>query len=74
MAFNPLQGYPDARKKLYAFYWVAGVVLGVIPVAFAAVPDAGIPTWSVVAMAVYGYIGVALGFTADQNTIPDEEE
>lgn len=70
---NPLGDYPRVRKTLYQVYWLVGVVLGAIPVATAALPDATVPDWSLVAMAVFGYLGIAFGFTADQNTNPDDD-
>lgn len=70
-AVTPLEGYPKVRKGLYQTYWGVGVLLGAIPVAFAAIPDASVPSWSLVAMAVYGYLGIAFGFTADKNTDND---
>ena len=69
---NPLGEYPKFRKTLYKVYWAVGLVLGAIPVATAAIPDASVPMWSVSAMAVYGYLGIAFGFTADKNTDPDD--
>lgn len=70
MAVTPLEGMPDVRKKIYAAYWAVGVLLGAIPIGYTAVPDTSVPTWSLVVMALYGYFGIALGFTADKNTSP----
>ena len=69
---NPLGDYPKVRKGLYQAFWAVGIALGAIPVAYAAVPDASVPSWSLVAMAVYGYLGIAFGFTADKNTDLDD--
>lgn len=68
MAVTPLESVPSVRKKLYTAYWAIGILLGAVPVGYAAVPDASVPMWSLVAMALYGYFGIALGFTADRNT------
>jgi len=68
---NPLEEHPRLRKALYKAYWLIGVLLGAVPVAYAAVL-ASVPTWALVSMALYGYFGVALGFTADKNTYEGE--
>lgn len=73
MNTNPLEKFPKVRNMLYNTYWVVGVVLGAIPVAYAAIAQT-VPVWSLAVMAVYGYLGIALGFTAGKNVNLDEEE
>ena len=61
---NPIsQLPPKARAGFYAVFATIGVALGAIQVGFAAA-DAGQPTWLTVALAVYGFLGGAFGFTA----------
>jgi hypothetical protein len=55
-----------ARKKVYAIYALVGVVLGALQVAYLNI--AGQPQWLTVALAVYGFLGTALGATAASNT------
>lgn len=71
---TPLEGYPKVRKGLYQAYWLIGVVLGAIPVVTGAIPETSVPSWSLAAMAVYGYLGIAFGFTADKNTEDDQTD
>lgn len=56
-----------ARRYIYSAYAVIGLALGATQVGFSAA-EAGQPVWLVVAMAVFAFIGTALGFTAAQNT------
>lgn len=56
---------PRARQAVYAVYALIGVILGAIQVAYLNV--AGQPTWLTVALAVFGFIGTALGATAASN-------
>lgn len=55
-----------ARKKIYAIYALVGVVLGALQVAYLNI--AGQPQWLTVALAVFGFLGTALGATAASNT------
>lgn len=70
MAETPLTGIlpPRTRAIIYSIYVVVGLVIGGIQVGFAAVPDASVPNWVTIALAVYAYIGVALGGLAASNT------
>lgn len=55
----------NARKTLYAVYALVGVVLGAIQVAYLNID--GQPEWLTVALAVFGFLGTALGATAASN-------
>lgn len=62
---NPLTSIPPkVRKVLYLVYGVVGLVLGAFQVAGV---DAVGPVDVSTALAVYAYVGVALGFTAGSN-------
>lgn len=58
---------PEVRKPIYAIYAVLGLILGATQVAFSAA-EAGQPVQLTVALAVYAFVGTALGFTAASNT------
>lgn len=58
-----------ARKGIYAGYAFAGLVVGATQVGYAAA-EAGQPVWLTVTLAVYAFLGGALGFTAASNTPP----
>lgn len=58
---------PATRKAVYAVYAALGVLLGAVQVGFAAA-EAGQPVWLTVALAVFAFIGGALGLTAAANT------
>ena len=51
------------RTTVYAVYATLGVSAGSVQVAYAAA-EAGQPTWLTVALAVYAYVGGAIGYTA----------
>ena len=55
------------RKPIYAAYALAGAIIGAIQVGYLSA-EAGQPLWLTVALAVYGFIGTAIGFTASANT------
>lgn len=57
----------QARRTIYSAYAVLGLALGATQVGFSAA-DAGQPVWLTVALAVFAFVGTALGFTAAQNT------
>lgn len=70
---NPLERSPSARQRVYDVFWVAGLLLGSLWVGFQTVGDT-VPGWVSVAMAVYLYVGAAVGFTARQNvTFPSDK-
>jgi len=58
---------PKIRKPLYAIYAVIGLILGGTQVGFSAA-ELGQPVWLTVALAVFAFVGTALGFTASANT------
>lgn len=55
------------RKVVYAAYAIAGVVIGAIQVGFAAA-ELTTPVWLIVTLAVYAFIGGAVGLTATSHT------
>jgi hypothetical protein len=65
---NPLVNILGAstRRIVYGVYALAGLVLGSIQAGVGAV-DTGTPDWIKVALAVYAYIGIAIGATAASN-------
>lgn len=58
------------RKPLYRIFAVLGIALGATQVGFAAA-SAGQPVWLTVSLAVYAFVGSALGFVAQRNTPPE---
>lgn len=58
---------PKARASLYLPFALIGVALGATQVGYSAA-EAGQPTWLIVAMSVYAFLGGALGITAASNT------
>ena len=56
-----------ARAVVYGIYAAVGVVIGSIQVAYAAA-ESGQPVWLTVALAVYAYVGGAIGYTALTHT------
>ena len=58
---------PKARAGLYLPFALIGVALGATQVGYSAA-EAGQPTWLIVAMSVYAFLGGALGLTAASNT------
>ena len=61
------------RKYVYLVYAVLGVVLGGFQVGFLSASTEQ-PTWIVVALAVYGFVGTALGLTAAANIHRSEDD
>lgn len=59
-----------ARKKVYAVFALIGVILGAVQVAYASIASSGQPAWLTAALAVYAFLGGALGLTARANTDP----
>ena len=58
---------PEIRAKLYLGFAVVGVALGAIQVGYGAA-SVDQPTWLTVSLAVYAFVGPALGLTAASNT------
>ena len=69
MAANPLEDIFGARVRgiVYAVFALVGLVIGSVQAAYSAMPDNDVPTVVTVALAVYAYLGIALGFTAASN-------
>lgn len=67
---NPLSENPALRKRIYAAFWVVGLVLGALQVAFASTGNEA--DWLVGALATYAFLGTAVGFQAQANTSGDE--
>lgn len=65
---NPLVNILGAstRRIIYGLYALGGLVLGSIQAGMGAV-SAGTPDWLKVALAVFAYIGIAIGATAASN-------
>ncbi len=65
---NPLVGFltPGIRQKIYAGYALIGLLLGAAQVGFSAAAQ-GQPTWLTVVLAIFAFIGTALGATAASN-------
>lgn len=57
----------EARAIVYSIFATLGVIIGAVQVGFAAA-SAGQPVWLTVTLAVYAFIGGAIGITAQANT------
>jgi hypothetical protein len=66
---NPLVGIFGARARgfIYFAYALLGLLFGSVQAYLTAV-DASTPTWMKGAVAVYAYVGIAIGATAASNT------
>lgn len=62
----------NARKIIYLVFSLIGLVLGAFQV-WSTTPDHGAPSWLTGALAVYAFLGGALGFTARANVTPPNE-
>lgn len=59
---SPLNTRPRLRRRIYAGFWAAGLALG------SCVAVLGTDTgWLNSALAVYAYLGTAIGYTAGSN-------
>lgn len=64
---NPLTLIPDhVRQIIYVAYSTVGVLIGAVQVGYVAV-NAAQPAALTIALAVYAYVGIALGLTAASN-------
>ena len=64
---NPLTYIPaEVRQYVYIGYSVALVIIGATQAGFAAAA-VDQPVWLTVTLAVFAYLGIALGFTAASN-------
>src|SRR5699024_11728660 len=58
---------PTTRTTAYYVYGPIGAAIGAMQVGYSAA-ELGQPTWLTVALAVFSFIGAAVGITAGQNT------
>jgi hypothetical protein len=70
---NPLAYMPSLRKKIYSAFWVTGLVIGAAQVGLAAADEAS-PVVLDALLAIYAFLGGAIGFTAAQNVDPVADE
>jgi len=61
---------PRVRAIAYQVYAALGLLIGATQVGFSAA-ELGQPVWLTVALAVFAFLGVALGMTAASNTQVD---
>jgi hypothetical protein len=61
------------RKWIYATYSTIGLALGCIQAAFGSV-NAGTPNWMKASLAVYAFLGTAIGATAASNVGPSRPD
>ena len=68
---NPLTDVltPEIRKAVYFVYASAGLIVGGIQVAYGSVNEIT-PDWLKITLAVYAFIGTAIGATAASNVSP----
>jgi len=59
------------RRIIYVAYAIIGLVIGATQVGYSAA-EAGQPEWLTIALAVFGFLGTAFGFTASSNTDTEE--
>ena len=57
----------ETRSKIYWVFALLGMLLGATQVGFSSA-ELGQPTWLTVLLAVYSFVGGAIGFTAEANT------
>lgn len=70
---NPLSNNPAARKAVYLVFWLVGLVLGALTAGYGAA-DAAAPEHLDVALAVYAFLGAAVGYTAQSNVMPGDDD
>ena len=63
---NPLAERPDIRRRVYIAFWGLGLTLGAAQTGYAAA-QAGQPVCLNVALSVYAFLGVGVGYTAQAN-------
>lgn len=68
---NPLASNPAARKAVYTLFWLVGLVLGGLTAGYGAT-DGNAPDALGVALAVYAFLGAAVGYQAQANTPADD--
>lgn len=57
---------PQTRKTVYAAYALIGLIVGCIQVGFGSV-NASTPNWLKITLAIYAFLGTAIGATAASN-------
>lgn len=60
------------RKWIYGIYSTIGLALGAVQAAYGAV-NAGTPNWMKASLAVYAFLGTAVGATAASNVNPSPQ-
>jgi hypothetical protein len=65
---------PEIRKVAYAAYAVIGTILGAIQVWISSTTGTEQPSWLLGALAVFGFIGTAIGATAAANASVTRKE
>lgn len=68
MFFNPLANDARARKYVYMLFWMVGLVIGALQVAYGAATGVEVPQYADIASAVYVFLGIAVGYQAAANT------
>jgi hypothetical protein len=65
---NPLEDIVpvNQRRRVYAAFWLVGLALGCLTVAFATT-GGDVPKWDEIANAVYVFLGVPFGALAQAN-------
>jgi hypothetical protein len=63
---TPLEEFPNIRKWTFRVMWIAVVLVGALQIGWQA-QTGSTPSWIITALAVLGYLGGAIGFTADRN-------
>ncbi len=69
---TPLDSSPGLRRGVYNVFWALGLLLGATQVGFASA-QAGQPVALTVALAVYAFLGGAIGYVASTNTPATED-
>ena len=74
---SPLTGIlsPKVRRDVYTIYAGVGLLIGCVQAAIGAVSEGPTPDFLKAALAVYAFIGTAIGATAASNvTVPGADE
>jgi hypothetical protein len=64
---TPLDNYPRVRLAVYNLFWAIGLATCSVQIYCVAMGHAA-PTWLNGVMAVYTYLGTAVGYIAQANT------
>lgn len=68
MNTNPLANNPKARKVVYTLFWLAGLVIGALQVAYGAADNTEVPQAVDIASAIFVFLGIGVGYQASANT------